>query len=198
MNQPNEHSSNTDPEVSAGYRTIANESAPARLDDVVMRQAAKEARPMGNLANYFFSIRRPLAFAATLVLALSIVLQFDEVLTDRSREAINGMTEPAEWNTGASKISVGIDASVVQIQEQVRQGESAVSQGSLNKPMPNAVGGAEAMHSEIVRFCDGAQTASAELWWECIVELDGNGRIAESASEHQLLINTYPGFLPPK
>ena len=198
MNQPNEHSSNTDPEVSASYRAIANESAPARLDDVVMRQAAKEARPMSNLAKYFYSIRRPLAFAATLVLALSIVLQFDEVLTDQSREAMSGITEPAESNAGASKISAGIDASVVHIPEQVRQGESAVSQVSLNKPMPNAVGGAEAMRSEIVRFCDGAQTASAELWWECIAELDRSGRNEESASERQLLINTYPDFSPPK
>ena len=198
MNQPDEHSSNTDPEVSAGYRAIANEPAPARLDDAVLRQAAREARPMSNLANYFYSVRRPLAFAATLVLALGIVLQFDELITDTSREVINGMTEPAESDTGASKISVGIDASVVHIQEQVRQGESAVSQGSLNKPMPNAVGGAEAMRSEIVRFCDGAQTASAELWWECIAELDRSGRNEESASERQLLINTYPDFSPPK
>jgi len=198
MNQPIEHLSNADPEVSAGYRAIANESAPAKLDDVVLRQAAREARQMSNLANYFFSFRRSLAFAATLVLALSIALQFDEVLTDKSRDVINGVTEPAESNTGASEISAGIDASVEHIQEHLRQGESAVSQGSLNKPMPNAIGGAEAMRPEIVRFCDSAQSASAELWWECILELDRNGRPDESASEYQLLINTYPDFLPPK
>ena len=198
MNQPDEHSSNADPEVSAGYRAIANESAPTRLDDVVLRQAAEEVRQMSKLANFFYSIRRPLAFAATLVLALSIALQFEEVLTDKSRDVINGVTESAESNTGASEISAGFDASVEHIQEQVRQGESAVSQGSLNKPMPNAVGGAEAMRPEIARFCDSAQSASAELWWECIVELDRNGHLDESASEHQLLINTYPDFLPPK
>ena len=198
MNQVNEHSSNIDPEVSAGYREMANESAPARLDVAVLRQAAKETRPMSNLTNYFYSVRRPLAFAATLVLALSIVLQFDEVLTDKRRDLINGVTEVGESSTGAGEISSVIDASVEHIQEQVRQGENAVSQGLRNKPMPSTVGGSEAMRPDIVRFCDSAQTASAQLWWECIMDLDRNGRIDESESERQLLINTYPDFLPPK
>ena len=198
MNQVNEHSSNIDPELSAGYREIANESAPARLDVAVLRQAAKEARPMSNLTNYFYSFRRPLAFAATLVLALSMVLQFDEVLTDKSRDLMNGVTEVGESSTGAGEISSVIDASVEHIEEQVRQGENAVSQGLRNNPMPNAVGGSEAMRPDIVRFCDSAQTASAQLWWECIFDLDRNGRFDESESERQLLINTYPDFLPPK
>lgn len=198
MNQVNEHSSNIDPELSAGYREIANESAPARLDVAVLRQAAKEARPMSNLTNYFYSFRRPLAFAATLVLALSMVLQFDEVLTDKSWDLMNGVTEVGESSTGAGEISSVIDASVEHIQEQVRQGENAVSQGLRNNPMPNAVGGSEAMRPDIVRFCDSAQTASAQLWWECIFDLDRNGRFDESESERQLLINTYPDFLPPK
>lgn len=198
MNQVNEHSSNIDPELSAGYREIANESAPARLDVAVLRQAAKEARPMSNLTNYFYSFRRPLAFAATLVLALSMVLQFDEVLTDKSRDLMNGVTEVGESSTGAGEISSVIDASVEHIQEQVRQGENAVSQGLRNNPMPNAVGGSEAMGPDLVRFCDSAQTASAQLWWECIIDLDRNGRFDESESERQLLINTYPDFLPPK
>lgn len=198
MNQVNEHSSNIDPELSAGYREIANESAPARLDVAVLRQAAKEARPMSNLTNYLYSFRRPLAFAATLVLALSMVLQFDEVLTDKSRDLMNGVTEVGESSTGAGEISSVIDASVEHIQEQVRQGENAVSQGLRNKPMPNAVGGSEAMRPDIVRFCDSAQTASAQLWWECIMDLDRNGRFDESENERQLLINTYPDFLPSK
>ena len=198
MNQVNEHSSNIDPELSAGYREIANESAPARLDVAVLRQAVKEARPMSNLTNYFYSFRRPLAFAATLVLALSMVLQFDEVLTDKSRDLMNGVTEVGESSTGAGEISSVIDASVEHIQEQVRQGENAVSQGLRNNPMPNAVGGSEAMRPDLVRFCDSAQTASAQLWWECIIDLDRNGRFDESESERQLLINTYPDFLQPK
>jgi hypothetical protein len=198
MNQVNEHSSNIDPELSAGYREIANESAPARLDVAVLRQAAKEARPMSNLTNYFYSFRRPLAFAATLVLALSMVLQFDELLTDKSWDLMNGVTEVGESSTGAGEISSVIDASVEHIEEQVRQGENAVSQGLRNNPMPNAVGGSEAMRPDIVRFCDSAQTASAQLWWECIFDLDRNGRFDESESERQLLINTYPDFLPPK
>ena len=52
MKQDNEHSSNTDPAVSAAYRAIATETAPRRLNEVVLRKAAEESKQKNRLAAY--------------------------------------------------------------------------------------------------------------------------------------------------
>jgi hypothetical protein len=198
MNRDNEHLSNTDPDVSTAYRAIANESVPERLDSIVLRQAATRWQLLSKLVTGFESYRRPLAFAAVFVLALSMVLQFNDALVSTTPIPPDGLAEPGESATNTGEISALVDASTDHFQQQSRQGENVISQGYLNKPMPLAVGGAEAMRPEDIRFCDVEQTASAELWWACIVDLDRNGRPDDSARERELLINTYPDFLPPK
>jgi hypothetical protein len=198
MNQDNEHLSNSDPDVSTAYRAIANESVPERLDSIVLRQAATRWQLLSKLGAGFESYRRPLAFAAMFVLALSMALQFNDALVSTTANPIDGLAEPGESATNAAEISALVDASAGHFHQQGRQSENVISQGYLNKPMPLAVGGAEAMRPDDIRFCDVEQTASAELWWACIVDLDRNGRTGDSASERELLINTYPDFLPPK
>jgi hypothetical protein len=185
MSHYNEHPSNTDPMVSAAYSAIATETAPARLDDIVLRSATEEARATGGFARYFYTIRRPLAFAATLVLALSIVLQFDSLITGQTPLPSDGVAEYGNAATSASDISAVIDASAEHIQEQSQQGERVRSQGLLNQPMP-----------ETDRFCSSEQTVSPGLWWVCITELDKIGRYAAAAAERELLTNTYPDFSP--
>jgi len=195
MNNTNKHEPDTDPEVSAAYRAIANESAPTQLDDIVLQKAAAEARTVIGLASYIYSIRRPLTLAVTMLLALSMTLQFNDVFMGTTPDEMNGV---AERGTGAGDMSAVMDASSRHILEQKKQGEDIMSQGRLNNPMPSTIGGSEAMRPEIARYCDSAQTLSAELWWHCIEELDHNGRKAEAESERELLINTYPDFIWPE
>jgi hypothetical protein len=198
MNQGNEHLSNIDPDVSTAYRAIATESVPERLDGIVLRQAVTWSRPLRKLVACFESYQRPLAFAAVFVLAFSMVLQFNDALVSNTANPLDGLAEPGEPATNAAEISALVDASADHFRQQSQQSENVISQGYLNKPMPLAVGGAEAMRPDDVRFCDVEQTASAELWWACIVDLDRNGRPDDAVSERELLINTYPDFLPPK
>jgi len=195
MNNTNKHEPETDPEVSAAYRAIANESAPTQLDAIVLQKAAAEARSVNGLASYIYSIRRPLTLAVTMLLALSMTLQFNDVFMGTTPDEMNGV---AERGTGAGDMSAAMDASSRHILEQKKQGEDIMSQGLLNNPMPSTIGGSEAMRPEIARYCDSAQTLSAELWWHCIEELDHSGRNAEAASERELLINTYPDFKLPE
>ena len=166
-NRDSEKLTNTDPDVSAAYRAIADEIVPPRLDDIVLQQAAWESRPLNKLAKYFYSVRRPLAFAATLVLSLGVALHFADAVMGTKSDSANGVAEPAATNTTAGGISA-------------------------------TVGGAEAMGPEAVRLCDETKTASAELWWNCIVDLEREGRAAASASERKLLVIAYPDFTPPK
>lgn len=181
----------TDDELSAGYRAIADEPVPARLDKIILRHATRDVRGPGNWLTYINTYRRPLAFAATLTLTLSIVLQFQDVFEGPTPDAVNGISDTAEF-------SAAITAGAEHLQEQARQGENIASQGLLNKPMPRTVGGADDMRPTVARFCDARQTVSAETWWACIVELEKRGRTEDAAIENQLLINTYPDFAPTK
>lgn len=190
MNKDNEHHSTTDTEVAAAYRAIASETAPNRLDDIVLGQAAAEARPRTGTAAYFYSIRRPLAFAATLVLALSIVLQFDSLMTNTRPEATIG---PNGGTISAGEIAALIDASAQKFHEQTQQDERIIAQSLLNNPIPETAGNTA---TDARRYCDSGKIAAAETWWACITDLEQTRRYEAAAYEYRLLTNTYPDFLP--
>ncbi|MGA8204274.1 MAG: hypothetical protein WB812_07110, partial [Woeseiaceae bacterium] len=61
-----------DERVSRGYRDVATETAPRHLDSAVLAQAAGATR-----SRYARSVAwtKPLAYAATIVLCVTIVLQ---------------------------------------------------------------------------------------------------------------------------
>jgi hypothetical protein len=196
MNHDSEHSSNTDPAVSAAYRAIATETAPPRLDDIVLRKAAKETNERNRLATFLSSVRRPLAFAATLVLALSIVLQFEEEIAGTTQDSTNGVMQSDEASSGLSQISTVVDENAEHIQEQMQQSERVMTEGLLNQPAPESDGVTGAGNPDTVRFCNSEQTASPERWWACVTDLESDGRYDAAAHERQLLTNTYPDFSP--
>ena len=123
MNPNNEHSSNTDAKVSAAYREVATEIPPSRLDDIVLRHAAEETRQTRGITAYLYSFRRPLAFAATLVLALGIVLQFDSVMTGTTLNSTNGISAPGDASAGAGNTSAVVDANAEQQRQHDHIGE---------------------------------------------------------------------------
>lgn len=64
-----------DPLVSAAYRELANERAPAALDKAILAKAATAAGG-GRTVQRFSAWFRPLAFIATASLSLAIILEF--------------------------------------------------------------------------------------------------------------------------
>jgi len=190
MNPNNEHSSITDATVSAAYREIATEIPPSRLDDIVLRNAADETRQTRGIAGYLYSFRRPLAFAATLVLALGIVLQFDSVLTGTALNSSNGISGPGDASAGAGNTSAVVDANAKHIQEQMKQSERNMTEDLLRQPTTDTT------KLKPARSCGKERRASAELWWACVTDLERNGRHDAAAHERELLTNTYPDFLP--
>jgi len=65
-----------DPLVSATYRELASERAPAHLDDKVLLRAARGRRTRYSLA---YAWMRPVAWAATIGLCLALVLELSRV-----------------------------------------------------------------------------------------------------------------------
>lgn len=59
---------------------------------------------------------------------------------------------------------------------------------------PPLVAGAEVQRTKAARFCEAAQSESADKWWDCIVQLELDGRDDAAASERELFIRTFPDF----
>jgi len=66
-----------DEKVSAGYRSFANELAPARLDEFVLQEAAAAAKPKRS-ADWSSWILRPVTIFASLGISLAVVLQLSD------------------------------------------------------------------------------------------------------------------------
>lgn len=71
----------TDPLVTRTYREIADESTPEHLNRTILKEAAKAARPR---YRRFISWTRPMAWAATVMLSVALVLEITKTPTPES------------------------------------------------------------------------------------------------------------------
>jgi len=92
--------STSDELVTQAYRDLANEQAPQRSDDAVLRAAAKALRPP-----YQRSIlwTRPVAWAAVVAICLAITLQVTQVPVPNDVPAIMQMQEAVDYREAPEK-----------------------------------------------------------------------------------------------
>jgi len=176
-------SDNVPPELSAQYRALATEQAPAALREQVMRQAKKAARktlPQGRFSAWL----RPAAFVVTAGLALAVVLEFDDATSldpavDLSTRA--GGVEPLD---GRADSTTDVDALTRSV---------AGSRGRLKKLNTNA---SITNPSVEARYCHSGRSVKAEDWWACIEALKERGEFSAVESETALFRATFPDFVP--
>jgi hypothetical protein len=60
---------------------------------------------------------------------------------------------------------------------------------------PPLIAGAEVQSMKAARFCEAAQSESADKWWDCIVQLELDGRDDALASERELFMRTFPDYV---
>jgi hypothetical protein len=60
---------------------------------------------------------------------------------------------------------------------------------------PPLIAGAEVQSMKAARFCEAAQSESADKWWDCIVQLELDGRDDAFASERELFMRTFPDYV---
>ena len=194
MNNDPHLSTEEDDEVSAAYQTVAGESAPPHLDQRVLQMAAAAAGSKW-FEKYSFSFLRPVTFVATLGLSLAIVLQFSSTWFVDAPGSLGPVVEETDLApSAASAIAAAAEASAEHIDEQAQHGSAVMTQESLNRK-PQLIAGAEVQRTEAARFCVEAQSESADKWWDCIVQLELDGRRDAFASEHELFIRTFPDFV---
>jgi hypothetical protein len=194
MNHDPDLSTETDNEVSAAYQAVADESAPPRLDQRVLRQAAAAASVKW-FEKYSFSFLRPITFVATLGLSLAIVLQYSDTWLADAPGSLGPVAEETDLPpAAASAIAAAAEASAEHIDEQAQHGSAVLTQESLNKKPP-LIAGAEVQRTETERFCEAAQSESADKWWDCVVQLELDGRDDAATIERELFIRTFPDYV---
>ena len=104
----------SDPLVSRAYRESANETAPAALDDAVLRDA-KQAVSGNAWDRYSKSIHwlRPMAWAATVALSLAIVIEVTDVpylSQDRAVEETPPMPELPQAESAPAALDANMPA----------------------------------------------------------------------------------------
>ena len=191
--------SGSDPVVSAEYRAVAIERTPPKLNSAVIKAARAAARGSG-LQGFTASWFRPLAFAASLGLALALLLEttstdyFPWILDPESSSVGPSDSAPAtaEEEQISSEFSEMIEASSKRMREQDVARDAIIQ--SLSEP-----GAIEIVTLEnVARLCTKEQTAGPATWWQCISELDDAGRHDDARAEMEFLQRAHPNFKAPE
>lgn len=192
MHEPDEHQNSPDAGLSAEYRAIATEKAPARLDRAVLQMAAAELRA-GARSSAWRGWHRPAAYIATVGLTVALVQQ----LTGPPP-----IPPPPDAVAPTHSSSSFEDAAAI-AREQVRQVEAEAAAMSASAPGDAAVNSMQASPSEQDSLqsgeprCSEQQRSTASGWWRCILALEKRGQAHAAESEMQELLQAFPQFVVP-
>ena len=144
---------------------------------------------------------RPLAFAAMVVLSLTVIIQFQGTGTvEQVPDSITGADhEPSPHaSQGAGDLAAAVETTGQRLRKLSSEAESL---SSNNKPEPVLVQGSGAFPDEADRpvassseYCKEEAGISAGTWWQCIEELQRNGMNDAARGELQLFKSAHPLF----
>ncbi len=197
----------SDQHVSETYRALSTEQTSPQLDKAILDMAQAGA-PKKSLSRLLAI--KPLAWAATVVLTVSIVFQLQQQEVTESliyeddvaveEEAVVGAPRKDEDSAGLSDMSTFAPAAsarskLQEVEAMIVEQDSADSVS----PEPAAELGAAAelgrmQRAPQPRFCEETETADASSWYQCILRLEEEGKFDEAASERTRLFSEFPDF----
>lgn len=183
-----------DPNVSAQFRSLANESVPDNLNHAVLRAARREVR-RHSVGAWQAAWLRPAATVAMVALTLALVLELNDVNILTSPLPGGDRTLPMEKTPDVFR-EVADDAA-----EQVREAEAAASRATQNsradKPLSMDAGPRSGQTTMLpdVQECTEAQRSSMATWWACIESLESSGASILAERELAALLQAFPGFI---
>jgi hypothetical protein len=202
----NQTDARADALVSQAYRDLADERTPEHLDRTILRAAAKAARPR---YSRFIAWTRPLAWAATVMLSVALVLEvtnspspgvvsFDETIGTFEVQS----PEPDAKDDGPVDSP---EESVVPVSEltkkqssDMRQKPAAIAEQEIAPQQPEARERAEllsdAAFSAPVTDCSQDAVATPQAWLACIVALEDADRDDAAREQRALLAEAFPDF----
>ena len=206
MSEDRRHDTPGDEQLSEAYRELSTEQTSARLDKAIldMAQAGSPKKSLSRLLAI-----KPLAWAATVVLTVSLVfLQQEEVADtmifedDVAREMLEpAAAVPAEDESSSAASDMSSFAPAAGTRAKMQEVEAMmIEQDSADSSLPETVERGVAVElqgmqrSPQPRFCDEAETADASSWYQCVLRLEEEGKLEEAASERTRLFSNYPDF----
>lgn len=157
----------TDALVSQSYREVTDQCAPEHLNRAILKKAANAARP-----RYLRLITwtRPMAWAATIVLSVALVLEV-------TQEPLDDQVAPAAVvSAGEFKPK---DSGMLERAEKMAAIQNGNNQ-EVDKVTPAS--------------CSDEAIAAPATWLECIEDLEKAGLIEAARQQRQQLMSTFPDF----
>lgn len=200
MNEDTDVKKDIDAALSASYRSIADEKAPARLNRTVLQKAARAVNS-GSAGSWRDTWYRPVVFAATLVLSLALILQLADTgpsvpLSDHDVTTDDVLVTPPSADALLEAASVA--------EQQLRDAQNRADASMMDTPpvSPPAVAAdttqaaAESLLPDNQRCTDEERTQTG-TWWACIELLEKQGLTESAEQELQALLAAFPAFIVP-
>ncbi len=194
QNRPEPHGE-VDPLVTRTYQEVPSEPAPEYLDRAVLKRAADAARP-----RYLKSISwtRPMAWAATITLCVSLVLEITKVPPGRIEAPASTLVKselaPAKTNAPRTMVEEEREVPV----ERKRAGKMRMDLRQQDAALPASAEASSLADSPdpALPACSETEIATAESWLLCIERLEDAGRNVEADEQSALYEAAFPPLEP--
>jgi septal ring-binding cell division protein DamX len=211
-----------DPRVSAAYRELADERTPEHLDHVVLNAARSAARPRRSAALGWLRPAAWVAtIGVCLAIVVEIALLEHEgtaeldslaptaapvspaaapATAERLEKTAPAAAAPAAVQSGQEPADgpvpqAGVRADKAELPKrsrELRQQDAAVTDTASNRLLHMAPASSAIEEALTERYCDEAQTADANSWLECILELERQGLHDAARLERERLVEAFP------
>ncbi len=195
-----------DERLSEAYRALSTEQTSAQLDKAVL-DMARVGAPKRSLSRLLAI--KPLAWGATVVLTVTLVVHLqqlevadtlifeDEVAADLDDSATatrQDADSPSSADLSSFAPAAGARAKIQEVEAMIVEQEPADS--SLREAAESSVSlKRERLQSAPQpRYCGPTETADASSWYQCILDLEKEGKLEEAAAEKTRLFSEYPDF----
>jgi hypothetical protein len=185
----------TDALVTRTYREVADQCVPERLNRAILKEATNAARPR---YSRLITWTRPMAWAATVMLSVALVLEVTQAPTPEAviLESGPNIPEVATPQIAPAAI-VSADKFKLEDAEMLQRAEGmAEIQSGSNQDVHQAasVAASRSLAVAATAVCSDDAIADPATWLECIESLEKAGLIEAANQQRQLLMSTFPGF----
>jgi hypothetical protein len=177
MNQEPDDDTLSDARVRRAYQSLATERTPAEVDAAVLVEARRARSPRARVLSAW---ARPVAFAASALLCVGLVLQWQT-----APEPVDGGAIPAEPAAAA------VHQAVIESRAQKLGEPPRAKAGPAAEVLGEAV---PVSDEEKAPRCSAEDRRSPVAWMACIRDLETRGSRAPATAERELLELAFPAF----